>query len=162
LHRPIGIIGKFFNDWNYALIYDFGGSSDGFGGAAPGSLAGLAVWLLFAFFWQMLVPIVTMAVAPPDPYDPISALRTIDVGMDISRFSPNTLFSEATLAFLSPTTRSLGPVLSSQVQGSIRGAPLPLSDSLALVWPQLTALLATVILLFAIAYILFQRQEVRA
>ena len=36
----IGIVGKFFNDWNYALIYDFGGSSDGFGGAAPGSLPG--------------------------------------------------------------------------------------------------------------------------
>ena len=28
----IGIAGKFFNDWNFALIYDFGGSSDGFGG----------------------------------------------------------------------------------------------------------------------------------
>ena len=34
----IGVIGKFFGDWNYALIYDFGGSSDGFGGTAPGSL----------------------------------------------------------------------------------------------------------------------------
>ena len=133
-----------------------------FRSAATAALAGLAVWLLFAFFWQMLVPIVTMAVAPPDPYDPISALRTIDVGMDISRLSPNTLFSEATLAFLSPTTRSLGPVLSSQVQGSIRGAPLPLGDSLMMVWPRLTALLATVILLFVIAYVLFQRQEVRA
>jgi phosphate-selective porin OprO/OprP len=37
----IGVIGKFFEDWNYALIYDFGGSSDGFAGigstgAAPG------------------------------------------------------------------------------------------------------------------------------
>ena len=37
----IGIIGKFFGDWNYALVYDFGGSSDGFAstastGAAPG------------------------------------------------------------------------------------------------------------------------------
>jgi phosphate-selective porin OprO/OprP len=37
----IGVIGKFFGDWNYALIYDFGGSSDGFAstgstGAAPG------------------------------------------------------------------------------------------------------------------------------
>jgi phosphate-selective porin OprO and OprP len=28
----IGVVGKFFGDWNYALIYDFGGSSDGFGG----------------------------------------------------------------------------------------------------------------------------------
>ncbi|MEN3350110.1 MAG: phosphate-selective porin OprO and OprP [Bradyrhizobium sp.] len=36
----IGIVGKFFGDWNYSLIYDFGGSSDGFGGAAPGSLPG--------------------------------------------------------------------------------------------------------------------------
>src|SRR5260370_1080359 len=28
----IGILGKFFGDWNCALIYDFGGTSDGFGG----------------------------------------------------------------------------------------------------------------------------------
>jgi phosphate-selective porin OprO/OprP len=30
----IGVIGKFLSDWNFALIYDFGGSSDGFGGTA--------------------------------------------------------------------------------------------------------------------------------
>jgi phosphate-selective porin OprO and OprP len=36
----IGVIGKFLEDWNYAMIYDFGGSSDGFGGAAAGSLPG--------------------------------------------------------------------------------------------------------------------------
>ena len=36
----IGITGKFLSDWNFALIYDFGGSSDGFGGTAPGSLTG--------------------------------------------------------------------------------------------------------------------------
>ncbi len=36
----IGVLGKFWGDWNYALIYDFGGSSDGFGGSAPGSLPG--------------------------------------------------------------------------------------------------------------------------
>jgi phosphate-selective porin OprO/OprP len=36
----IGVLGKFFGDWNYALVYDFGGSSDGFGGAAAGSLPG--------------------------------------------------------------------------------------------------------------------------
>src|SRR5258706_304193 len=31
----IGVLGKFMEDWNYALIYDFGGSSDGF--ASTGS-----------------------------------------------------------------------------------------------------------------------------
>ena len=46
----IGVVGKFFGDWNYALIYDFGGSSDGFAGtgstgAAPG-VGGAAVGFL--------------------------------------------------------------------------------------------------------------------
>jgi phosphate-selective porin OprO/OprP len=40
----IGVLGKFMEDWNYALIYDFGGSSDGFGGTA--SVGGTAVGFL--------------------------------------------------------------------------------------------------------------------
>jgi len=40
----IGVTGKFLGDWNYALIYDFGGSSDGFGGTA--SVNGAAVGFL--------------------------------------------------------------------------------------------------------------------
>ena len=45
----IGVIGKFMSDWNYALIYDFGGASDGFastasvGGAPVGFLPGGAL-----------------------------------------------------------------------------------------------------------------------
>jgi phosphate-selective porin OprO and OprP len=30
----IGVVGKFFGDWDYALIYDFAGSSDGFASTA--------------------------------------------------------------------------------------------------------------------------------
>jgi phosphate-selective porin OprO/OprP len=45
----IGVLGKFLGDWNYALIYDFGGASDGFastasvGGTAAGFLPGGAL-----------------------------------------------------------------------------------------------------------------------
>jgi phosphate-selective porin OprO/OprP len=45
----IGVIGKFMEDWNYALVYDFGGASDGFastasaGGVPVGFLPGGAV-----------------------------------------------------------------------------------------------------------------------
>ncbi len=45
----LGVIGKFLGDWNYALIYDFGGASDGFastasvGGATVGFLPGGAL-----------------------------------------------------------------------------------------------------------------------
>jgi phosphate-selective porin OprO/OprP len=40
----IGVIGKFMEDWNYALIYDFGGASDGF--ASTASVNGAAVQFL--------------------------------------------------------------------------------------------------------------------
>jgi phosphate-selective porin OprO and OprP len=40
----IGVIGKFWGDWNYALIYDFGGSSDGF--ASTASVGGVPVGFL--------------------------------------------------------------------------------------------------------------------
>lgn len=40
----IGVLGKFLGDWNYALIYDFGGSSDGF--ASTASAGGVPVGFL--------------------------------------------------------------------------------------------------------------------
>jgi phosphate-selective porin OprO/OprP len=40
----IGVVGKFFGDWDYALIYDFAGSSDGF--ASTASVNGTAVGFL--------------------------------------------------------------------------------------------------------------------
>src|SRR5262245_5228511 len=34
----IGVVGTFMNDWNFGLIYDFGGSSDGFGGTVASTI----------------------------------------------------------------------------------------------------------------------------
>ena len=132
-----------------------------FRSSATAALASLAVWLLFAFFWNMVVTVITPIIAPVDPYNPMSVLYTVEVGQALSRLSPNTLFAETTIAFLNPATRSLGLVLQSQMQGAISG-PLPFSESVALVWPQVTGLLASVIGLFTVAYVMFQRQEVRA
>lgn len=49
-----------------------------------------------------------------------------------------------------------------QLRGAVMGAPLPLSESLMIAWPQTVGLIAGTILLFALGYVLFQRQEVRA
>src|SRR5215470_17891693 len=43
----IGVLGTFMGDWNYALIYDFGGSSDGFTSTAGlASCSGCKIGLL--------------------------------------------------------------------------------------------------------------------
>ena len=48
----------------------------------------------------------------------------------LARLSPSTLFAETVVALLDPTTRSLGPIYLSQLQGAVLGAPLPLVESI--------------------------------
>ena len=80
----------------------------------------------------------------------------------MARFSPGTLFSEAVVGLLNPETRTFASMLPAQMRGVIPGAPLPLDQSLILIWPQITGLIAGMIVVFAAAYVIFQREEVRA
>jgi len=129
---------------------------------ATAALGALAVWLFFTVFWDMIVGVVTPLLSPVTYNTLEEVVKQAQVQLMISRISPNALYAEAMVALLQPTVRSLGIVLSSQLQGMLLGAPLPLAQSLLLIWPHLTALAAGAILLFAIAYVLFQRQEIRA
>jgi ABC-2 type transport system permease protein len=129
---------------------------------ATAALAALGVWLLFSLFWSVLTPLVATAIAGPRNtiFGPNLAYLHVSQGLD--RVSPNTLYAEIALALLQPATRAFGPVLYSQIQGALLGTPLPAGQSFLLIWPQLTGLVAIVIVIFAIAYVVFQRQEIRA
>jgi len=129
---------------------------------ATSALCALTLWLVFTVFWPMLTPLVAGAVAPVDLLDPMTAVHQIAVQQGLARISPNVLYGEATLALLNPATRSLGLLFPSQLSGALMGAPLPLSASLGLVWPQIAGMIAALIVLFTIAYVSFQRQEIRA
>jgi len=129
---------------------------------ATAALASIAVWLFFFAFYGIVSDVLTPILAPVRFGDEAEVIRQAEVGLALARISPNTLYSEIVLAMLNPAVRALGFVLPSQLQGALLGTPLPFSQSLALVWPHLTGLVAIVILLFALSYVLFQRQEVRA
>lgn len=124
---------------------------------ATAALAGLGLWLFLTLFWPLLAPPLVEALLPPD--DP----ETVMIGGQmLARLSPNTLFGEVVVAILNPTTRSLGPIYLHQLQGAVMGAPLPLTESLTIAWPQIVGLIAGTILVFVVGYVVFQRQEVRA
>lgn len=129
---------------------------------ATAALAALGVWLLFALFWSVVTPLLATLIAgpPEDIFGP--NLGYIRTSLALDRISPNTLYAEIALALLQPSTRALGPVFYSQIQGALLGAPLPAGQSFILVWPQLTGLVAGMILIFVIGYVAFQRQEIRA
>jgi ABC-2 type transport system permease protein len=129
---------------------------------ATAALAALGTWLVFSLFWSIITPIVANLIAGPPEGILGPRLAYLNTEQIIDRLAPNTLYAETALALLQPATRALGPVLISQLEGAVLGAPLPVTQSFVLIWPQLTGLVAATILIFAIAYVLFQRQEIRA
>ncbi|MGN6549943.1 MAG: ABC transporter permease [Pararhizobium sp.] len=129
---------------------------------ATAALAALSLWLLFSVFWQMIAPLVANALVPIDPLNPMTALTQINVEHAIARLSPSVLYGEMLTGILHPATRSLGLLFRSQLEGALIGAPLPVSESLLLVWPDFSGLIAGTVLVFTLAYVSFQRQEVRA
>jgi ABC-2 type transport system permease protein len=129
---------------------------------ATAALASIAVWLLFTVFWGIIASLLAQALQPVRAGLPQELLAQARLELLLTRLSPNTLFAEAIMALLNPSTRVLGLVLPIQLHGAILGTPLPLSQSLLLIWPHVTGLVAATILLFALGYVLFQRQEIRA
>jgi ABC-2 type transport system permease protein len=128
-----------------------------FRSAATAALVTLGLWLFLSLIWPALAPAIVAAFAPTNNEETL-----ILASQYLSRLSPSTMYGEVVLAILNPSTRSLGPIYLSQLQGAVMGAPLPLGESLMIAWPQIVGLVAASILLFVAGYIVFQRQEVRA
>lgn len=127
------------------------------------ALASLAVWLFFSIFAGLLFGLVADAVAPvTDPQDVEQVLAHTVWLNNLNRLSPTLLYSEAVQTLLNPEVRALGPLLLEQVIGAVPGAPLPLGQSLLLIWPHVTALIALMCICFGVAYVSFMRQEIRS
>jgi ABC-2 type transport system permease protein len=130
--------------------------------SATAAMAAIAVWLFFTVFWNIIAGVLAPIISPVRLGLTQELVNQAQTQLILSRLSPNTLYAESMIAILSPQIRSLGIVLPVQLEGAVMGTPLPLNQSLLLVWPQLTALIGITILLFALGYVLFQRQEIRA
>lgn len=131
---------------------------------ATSMLASLAVWIVFFFFVSVIAGAVANVVAPLDAGSTMEQFtRNVSVEGTISRVSPSVLYGEATVGLLSPEVGTLNPALF--VMSSYAGRmanPLPLQDSLLLVWPQMVTIIALTVLAFAISYIRFMREEIRS
>ena len=110
-------------------------------------LSSIAIWLFFGFFYTlMIVPAVA---------------KSVEMYLMLLRFSPGALFEEATMVMLLPQWRGLGILTSGEIAYMLPN-PLPLSQSMLIIWPQLTTLIGLAAVCFAVSYIVFMRQEIRA
>ncbi|MGV3761759.1 ABC transporter permease [Parapedobacter sp.] len=129
--------------------------------AATSALTAIAIWLFFTVFYQLIVNIVARAMAPPEMVSQEQLLGYQQFIGNLMRVVPSQLYTDATTTLLMPSVRSLGPLTMQQTYGAIP-SPLPLGQSLLIVWPQLTGLIAATVVCFALSYVSFMRKEIRS
>ena len=109
-------------------------------------ICAIALWIFFSF--GMLI--IALGIG-----------ETAETLQLVLMFSPNWLFGQASSAILHPAVRTLGTITPAQMAYMIPN-PLSLGQSMMLVWPNLTSLISLSVICFAISYVLFMRQEIRA
>lgn len=129
--------------------------------AATSALSSMAVWLFFAIFYSMITGLIDSVTAVSQTADVSAQISQMNLILTLNRLSPTYLFTETITTMLSPGVRSLGPLTMDQLVGAI-SSPLSLGQSLILVWPQLTGMIAETMVCFGISYYLFMRQEIRS
>lgn len=130
--------------------------------AATSALTAIGIWLFFTIFYPIVVNLALRAVLPDPAFlAPAEIAAYNELIINVMRLSPNQLYTDATTTLLMPSVRSLGPVNMEQMARAIP-SPLPFKESLLIVWPQVSGLLASTVVCFALAYALFMRREIRS
>jgi ABC-2 type transport system permease protein len=135
-----------------------------FNRTATSALASIAIWIFLLLFMSMIARLIAGAVVPIDQNSTAEQIvRFEEIYRMISRISPNTLYAEAFAALMTPELGTLSVMLLQEsISSGMIPTPLPLSQSLSLIWPQITGLVALTALCFAMSYIKFMREEIRS
>ncbi len=135
---------------------------------ATSALAAVALWIFLSFFVSLGASVLADMVAPVNAQggeDTEAVVRNIRTKEFISLFSPMSLYSNASATIIDPmrkTTEALvlmGP-LEKISAGRFRN-PLPIGQSILVVYPYIVILIALTLVCFAISYLVFMIQEIR-
>jgi len=132
---------------------------------ATAALVGFGVWLAVSVIGSFLIKVAATFLFPIDTTAAITTqISAYSAQQFFLRLSPAQLYQDVMQATLDPTTTTLFVTSAGQNTSAQQQIPslLTLDQSILLVWPQFVALVALTVLLFALAYVLFLRQEVRA
>jgi ABC-2 type transport system permease protein len=129
---------------------------------ATSALSGIAIWLFFSIFYSMIISLIASVTAPSQQTSTEQAFGHQGFIALLMRISPGQLFNEATTTLLMPSVRTLSPFVTREQMVGFVPSPLPIGQSILLVWPQLTGLAAATIICFGISYLMFMRQEIRS
>jgi ABC-2 type transport system permease protein len=130
------------------------------------ALGAIALWIFVSFFVGFAANLIADAVAPVEHDNPMQKEKNQRIAEAISYASPVKLYSDATFKIVDPSrTPKKGMVLGGPMELisiSRFDNPLPLTQSILMVAPYVTTLLALAAICFGISYLVFMRQEIRS
>jgi len=135
---------------------------------ATSALASVALWIFFSFFVTLGANVLANALVPmeKDATTVEQVIKHVRTQKALSLLSPMVLYTDSTSVIIDPmkkSTRSLmlvGPL--EELSLSRFQNPLPLSQSLLVVFPYIAVLVAITLVCFGITYAVFMLQEIRA
>jgi ABC-2 type transport system permease protein len=123
---------------------------------AVSAILAIAIWIFFAFFY----PIIYTTLA--NQADTVQKAQT---AITLTRISPIFLFNESMAVTLMPGARSASQILTiftTDAYNYLLTTPLTLWQSFLSVWPQVVITVVLTAICFAISYIKFMFEEIRA
>jgi ABC-2 type transport system permease protein len=129
---------------------------------AVSAIVSLAVWIFFLFFFPLIYEFIGGMITADTAASAESAINNL---ITISRLSPMQLFDESMYTLLVPGTRSTSQIIQLLITDAgqyLLPNPLSLGQSLLSVWPQIIVIILLTIICFALSYIKFMREEIRA
>jgi len=138
-----------------------------FRSVATSALAAVALWIFFSFFIAFGANLLANSLAPIDnPENIEQVLKHNQMARAVTLVSPVVLYSEATSTILDPFRRTTKNLVKmgrlEQISMSRFKNSLPLSQSILVVVPYLTSILALTFVCFGVSYLAFMRQEIRS
>jgi ABC-2 type transport system permease protein len=135
---------------------------------ATSALASAALWIFLSFFISLGADVVANTVAPVDRQKgtkPEIVIKNARVKEMVSLSSPMVLYSEATAIIIDPMRKTTSSMVLMQPMEKLLASrfqnPLPLGQSIIVVFPHMTALIAITLICFAISFLVFMVQEIR-
>jgi ABC-2 type transport system permease protein len=135
---------------------------------ATSALAAVALWIFLSFFVSLGASVLADMISPIDKKGsggPESVLRNVRIQQSISLFSPMSLYTDASSTIIDPMRKTtealvlLGPW--ERLSASRFQNPLPVGQSVLVVYPYIVILILLTLICFAVSYLVFMLQEIR-
>lgn len=130
--------------------------------AATSALIVIALWIYFTLFASMVAEVISNLCYPLEGIEGFyNMMGNYEMQLTLNRISPYYLYCEAATTLLNPTVRTIGIMTTQSISGAL-ASYLTFEQSVLLIWPHLTSMVALTMAAYTFSYVAFMRQEIRA